>query len=535
MTPDALEIRSEEFDRATLEAQAAALAVLAERERAFPLYAYRPVPKLRAFHTNRARLRIVSGGNRSGKSHVGCAETGAYLLGYRPWVLREMGLPVPERPWERPENLPEDAICFNVAGIRVPIPNTCFCVTGQSYTKGIGETLYPKLRELLGPVGGPLVAKEHMSHAGAPHDVILRNGSRVVFGSAEQGNLAFESTNYTFNCIDEPIPRRVYVGISRGSIDQFAPIIMHFTPIGPWAAWIFRELYANSNLSSEQCARFNVSIYDNPYLPREAIDEWANDPTLSEMEREVRLYGHFAHLTDRIYSIFDEKIHVLPDFVPPTDGFCGVVVDPHTIKPWAVAYFYVNTMGEIFFYREWPTEEYTKLRKCRNSIDDYAALFRRLDGTHNVQLRLMDPNYGPRTDLIRGRYIPSVRDDLSRYGLHFDTGLKDDLEYGEARVRALLAWDTKSPLDSLNRPHIYFTESCHNLINAMNYYTAKLRVGTDEPDETRRDETYKDFADLVRYVAVSPLGQMAGVGALDFDQFGGGSEDDLGPTGYGEE
>lgn len=452
------------------------------------------------------------------------------MLGYRPWILREAGLPMPEKPWERPPNLPEEAICFNCAGVRVPVPNRIFMVTGQSLRKGISETLWPKFQQLL----RPLITKTHVSHSGVIGDFTLKNGSQCFFGSVEQGSFAFESTNYAYNGVDEPISRSVYVGISRGSIDQYAPIVMTFTPIGPWAAWIFRELYANNDLSDKDCSRFNISIYDNPYLDEKAVEAWSNDPTMSESHKEIRLYGKFRHLTDQIYSMFREEHHVIRDFTPPPDALIGCVIDPHTIKPWAIAYFSCSSTGDIYFFKEWPAGEYTKQTKNRNSIEDYANLIRRLDGTLNVSIRLMDPNYGPRTDLVRGRYIPSVRDDLGRYGLHFNTQLNDDIEHGEQRVRSLLAFDDSREMDSLNHPRMFFTESCRNLINSMLYYTAKHKSDDEMPDETKREETYKDFADLVRYVAVSPLGQMGGLSVFDDNQFEGATygSDDLG-DGYG--
>lgn len=510
--------------------EARVLAELDERERKFPLWGYTPVPKLRAFHSSRARIRILAGGNRSGKSHVNVAEAAAFMLGYRPWILREAGLPMPAEPWVRPANLPEEALCFSCAGIRVPIPNRIFMVTGQSLRKGISETLWPKVQALL----GPLIVKTHTMHSGIVGDFELKNGSKCFFGSAEQGGFAFESTNYAYNSVDEPIPRSVYVGISRGSIDQFAPIAMTFTPIGPWASWIFRELYANNDLSEKDVARFNLSIFDNPFLDKEAIDTWANDPTLTEQEKEIRLYGKFRHLTDQVYSNFREAVHVVPDFNPPNDGLFGCVVDPHTIKPWAIAYFYVHPTGEIYFYKEWPTSEFTKMAKCKNSLDDYANILRRLDGSKPISIRLMDPNYGPRKDTFRGRYIPSVRDDLARFGLHFNCQINDAVEHGESRVRSLLAWDDSRELDSLNRPRLYFTESCRNLINSMLYYTAKHSIDGESVDETKRDETYKDFADLVRYVAVSPIGQMGGYSPWEdpFESAEVANANDLG-DGYG--
>jgi len=517
-------------ERSGLIAQATALTELETRDRAFPLYSFRPIPKLTSFFSSRASTRIISGGNRSGKSHHGGAELACQMLGYRPWILREMGLPIPEKPWIRPENLPVEALCFNRANIRIPVPNTVFCVTGQSAKKGIGETMWPKLKEFL----GPFITDTHMSHAGVPADFQIKNGSRCVFGSAEQGQLAFESTNYAFTHIDEPVPRRVYVGIKRGSIDQFAQIVMTFTPIGPWAAWIFRELYSNANLTPKELDKFKVSIFDNPYLPKEAVEEWAKDPTISEIERQARLYGDFTHLVDRIYSSFREDINVVPDFNPSPDEFHGMVVDPHTVRPWAIAYFFVNARGDLYFHKEWPPEDFTKMRRSSRGIEDYANLIRKLDSVYPIAIRFMDPNYGPRKDMIRGIAIPSVRDDIARYGLHFDTSVKDDLAYGESRVRSLLAWDDSKPMDSLNRPRLFITESCRNLINAMNFYTAKSRPNTEVADEERREETYKDFADLVRYVAVSSVGQMGGMPSMDWGQFGPEDASDLGNTGYGE-
>src|SRR4026209_373486 len=168
-------------DRENLEREAQALLELKERARAFPLYHYEPSSeKVRPFHHSRKRIRILSGGNRSSKSHTGTAEACAYALGYGPWVLKGLGLPEPPKPWIRPAVLPDDAICFNGLGIRVPVPNEIFMVTGQSLKKGIGETLYPKIKKLL----GAFITDEHMAHSGVPYDIILKNGSRIVFGSA---------------------------------------------------------------------------------------------------------------------------------------------------------------------------------------------------------------------------------------------------------------------------------------------------------------------------------------------------------------
>lgn len=517
-------------ERAELEAQANILVEIETRARSFPLYYYKPIPALAAFHQSRARLRILAGGNRCGKSEINAVESAAFALGYRPWVLRELGLPAPESPWIRPATLPTAALCFNCEGIRVPVPNTVFVATGQPMKKGIGETMYPKLKKIL----GGFIESEHMAHSGVPSDLILKNGSKIVFGSAEQSNLAFESTNYTFNGIDEPVPRRVYTGIARGSIDQSAPIVMTFTPLGPWAAWIFRDLYSKARKGTDIEA-FNCSIFDNPYLPEEAVRAFATDPAISEIEKQARLYGKFTHLSDRVYSAFDDRVHVVPSGYLPKHWYHGMVVDPHNIRPWAIAYFAASPNGDIYFHREWPAGDFTKIRRDDRSPEQYALLIRQLDGDLPIQVRLMDPNYGPRRDVIRGRHIESLQGEMSKFGLQFQCALNDDLAFGESQVRALLAFSPDQELSALNKPRLYFMENCPNLITSMNFYTAKAKIGApEEADDEKRDETYKHFADLVRYVAVSQTPRAAQAvweGIMGLDE---AAPDYLGVSGYGE-
>jgi hypothetical protein len=508
-------------ERAELEQQAAALLELERRKRDFPLFFYRPIDKIRPFHTSRRPIRLLGGGNRSGKSHSGAAETAAYLLGYRPWVLREMGLPQPTEPWKRPASLPDEALCFTAAGIRVQIPNTILCLTGLPAKRGIGETIAPKLRELL----GPLIADEKMGHAGVPAEMTLKNGSRVVFSSDEQRGLSHEGTSYHAVHVDEPIKRSSFTALRRGSVDFSAPMWLTFTPLGMNAGWMFRDLYSPGLREDQDRIQVTtLSIYDNPYLPAEAVADFANDPTLDSSEKEARLYGRFKHLVDRIYPNLDSEVHVVPGFVPPDNWYTVQIVDPHAVRPWFIAYGAIDPRGEGYLFREWPPGEFHRIRRDVKSYDEYLELFLKLEKDLRVSHRLIDPNFGPRTDVDRrtGLQIQSIVSYFAARGVYFNHKLNDDLLYGEGQVRRLLSYDTTQPLAVTNRPKLYFTDDCPNLIAAMSFYTAKPRPGTDGyVDENARDETYKDGADIVRYFAVSDLMKLAAVedswGGYGFD------------------
>lgn len=485
--------------RNDLEQLAAALEEQRVRRREDPSYYYDPVPKLRDFVLSRAPVVMAAGGNRTGKSDQLIYWAGCQAIGYFPFILREQGTPCHEDWWERPDDCPPEALAVDAAGVRLRVPNTGLITTGLSMKAGIADSLHPKLLEQFGPA----IEHTYMGHANTPLEVRFKNGSRIIYASAQQKGLAFESTNHTWYANDEPIPKRLYTGQRRGAVDQDARVHFAFTPLGQHAAWMFRELYRHADGKSIDV--HNISIYDNPYLSPAAIDRFANDPTISDVEKQARLYGKFLHLVDRIYPQFNEDVHVIPPFSPDPSWFHGCAIDPHTVRPWAIAWFVVTPRGDVIFYREWPTGDFTKIRRDTRAPAEYAALLRQIEGTRPVDMRIMDPNYGPRSDFVRGTYVPAVRDVLAEYGLLCNTSLNDDLNYGEARVRSLLSYDSNRPLDDLNRPRFFVTENCRNIRNALSYYVAANQSAEDDsPSESKRDETYKDFADVVRYTAVSP-------------------------------
>src|SRR6266850_6773479 len=166
-------------DLTDAQAEAAGYVALESARKAFPLYFYEPVPKVNEFHSSRNIIRMLVGANRSSKTESLVAEAGSYGLGYRPWILRRMGLPIPNPPWIRPSNLPPEALCFNGAGIRVSTPSHILMMSGQSLKKGAGETLGPKLHKLL----GPMIKKTTLIHAGTPGTMTLKNDTVLHFGS----------------------------------------------------------------------------------------------------------------------------------------------------------------------------------------------------------------------------------------------------------------------------------------------------------------------------------------------------------------
>jgi hypothetical protein len=486
--------------RQDLEMEAAALLELDARRHRAPLYYFHPHKVQEEFFASSARIRIFVGGNRSGKTEGLVGYICSSALGYSPWKLRESGMPCPSPIWERPHNCPPAALALSTANIRIQIPSTVLVISALPALSGIGEILFPKIKRYLGDA----MKSFRRGHGGVPCEVELHNGSRIIFITAHSESMSFEGTAVDAVAFDEPPPRAIWTGVRRSTVDRCAPIALAFTPIGSNAAWLFHDLVSTAD--GQTVSVHSCSIFDNPFLSDDQRSALVTDPVMTEAEREARLYGRFISLSDCIYPTFDPKVHVVEDFLPLPAWPCFEIIDPHQVKPWAIAICAVSPNRDIYFFREWPSEPFHKLRRDTRNLESYALLLRQIEGNLPIVTRLIDPNMGPRNDCIKGIHIPSFVEELGKYGIDTYHSFSDSLEIGEALVRRRLAFDPAKPLGPYNRPSLFVTRSCHNLINSLSYYAAKNKPGTfNDPMEGKRDETFKDFADLIRYACVSQI------------------------------
>ena len=67
-----------------------------------------------------------------------------------------------------------------------------------------------------------------------------------------------------------------------------------------------------------------------------------------------------------------------------------------------------------------------------------------------------------------------------------------DIEAGIARINDLLAWDDSEPMTETNRPKLYVSDRCENMITCLMEYSG-----------SGNNEQFKDYIDTVRYLCVS--------------------------------
>jgi phage terminase large subunit-like protein len=467
-----------------------------------PLRFLKPHKKQRTFLSSPARVRFFLGGNQSGKTTGGWMDGIANAYGYRFWEVPDLELAgrgfqdLPRR-----ENVPSKYWVKNAKGNYITVPNTGFIVTGLAARRGIGETIWEKFQEIW-PKSCKVYPRYMM--AGVPASMQFPNGSRVIFGSGEQQELSTEGVVIHWAWVDEPIPQRVYIGLWRGLIKNYGRISFTLTPLKAKAAWIYNYFISPNRESQKDLSisHIEVTMRDNPHLDKKAIEEFENDPSLSESERQARLYGKFQHLESRVWpQFFNGPPFVCEPFAIPEDWDRMCIVDPHTARPWAIIWAAISPSGVFYIYREWPEEEYVQITSSDMTFSDYAYLIRKLEGKENIRWRVMDPNYGVQHRKKMGWVERSIQEEIADYGLHFDVLVDDSLLRGIDVIANMFNYDKSRAIGPDNGPKIVIFDNCLNVkssISNLAYVESKNVYRRTE----KISEEFKDFADTVRYMGV---------------------------------
>src|SRR5438045_3868822 len=186
-------------------------------------------------------------------------------------------------------------------------------------------------------------------------------------------------------------------------------------------------------------------------------------------EREARVEGKALYLQGLIFKSFNSQIHVLKEEIrPPANGTVYQVIDPHTDKPFAVIWAFVNARGDVVVYDEFPNQDFYKMHNCQLTIEDYKKIFRDKEQGLTVSKRIIDRHFAEVTHL-KGMVRTTLRDELREAGLDFYPSYqaKEEMEAGIIKVREYLRYDASQPINNLNRPKLFINPSCRNTIKSL--------------------------------------------------------------------
>jgi hypothetical protein len=300
---------------------------------------YRPHPKQDLFHRSLQKRRGVFTGNRFGKSFMGVAEDCAWLRGERPWYPADdparLG-GIPQRP---------------VKGLII--------ATDWDKVKEIFSGQDGKLWKFL-PRNG-FIKNVSRNHSGAIDTIIcngpfglssLRFDTVKSFMSNPQGS---ESSDWDFIHVDEPCPEGMFKAAARGLVDRNGFAWFTLTALRePWITDAFDVGGIFDGISSV----IEGTIYDNIYLSKEAIRDY--EATLTEDEKECRLFGKPLHKAGLVYKCFQQDKHVLTTLPrgwlswiePPKDWSYYLYIDPHHHTPHMVLFLTVDPFGRKYYYTD---------------------------------------------------------------------------------------------------------------------------------------------------------------------------------------
>lgn len=471
MNPNPEEIAQVLLD---LRSRNAALKRARQLEQAYGVSFYRPHWKQDRFHSvGHIKGRYCRFGNRTGKTKCGGAEDVAYAMGGRLWYREAFDVLNGKREVVRhhPGGRDHELVIHGIPQRPLKILIVCsdWDKSKEIYTNREGSyEVWGDLWQLLPFEAVDLKRGVHKTGKGYIEQIVVKRhrdfggGESLIkidtVESFKHASLSFESSDWDIIHFDEPPPQELFVAATRGLMDRDGQFWINATPVTEM--WINDEFtpenrripkvpdngIAFSKTGGTTPNRFIITAttYDNPYISREAIEEYRSG--LTNEQALTRLTGLPSELAGLVYPEFIYDEHVLSkvpqgwdDFhLPPKNYTIRVWWDYHLRLPQAISFFATSPKGRKFVFDEMFDENLIdpvcKAILARNKdrfvasheIDPYALIDTPVDGTN-------------------------IQDQIAQYGMWFEPATKD-LSRGILEVKKLL-----KTRDHNGAPVIYFS------------------------------------------------------------------------------
>jgi hypothetical protein len=341
-----------ELQEQILEAKREILKLQEEKENEYKrrrLWYWVPSPKQLTFFENSGKKRRAGFcGNRFGKSTLGVVEDVCWLIGYRPFFpvghpLRTLGIPA--------------------HGVKGLVVAEDWDKVKEIFTNDDSIERQGKFLDFL---PADFIKKQHRNEKGIIDQITVIsevNGTKresiVYFDtvkSFKNAPASFESSDWDFVHIDEPVMKELWVAVSRGLIDRGGYSWWLFTPLKE--VWMYNETIENAKEQPQFYWWFEATMDDNPTLSDE--DKKLYLDQLPEDERAARRAGKplaYGRLVFHQFSPVEHEVDCVaswptPSRPPEKDHMVVYALDTHPHTPHAALFAAVNKFGDIDFYDE---------------------------------------------------------------------------------------------------------------------------------------------------------------------------------------
>ena len=411
-------------------------------------------PKHLAFHSSSKLIRIVFGGNRSGKSYAGLSEL-LFRACFKKHPFTHEVNPIKGK-------------------YRIFVPT--FKVEANFLIPLLQEYVPKRL----------LINKDwNDSYDSRNHILTLSTGTRIDIMSYDQETTGAASVELDGVWMDEECPERLFSETITRLISRKGKCWLTVTPLYN-LTWALRYWEKSDDPNVEV---FRLSIHDNKYLPeKEKQAIIANWP---EHERAAREQGQFLEFSGLIYPELDNYVHLLDERTIDPSFPVVFAMDPHQRKGTYGVWAAITPNDDIICFDELHFKGTAK--ECVEEIH-------RKECYHSARtiLRVADPAINKQVSGYGSER--TTEDEFRDAGMSFSYA--DNGSGGSNAVHEYLKFDKSKPVDSVNKPRLYFTKNCKELWHDMTHFIwDEWRHGNELRDEKERPKDYlKDFPDCVRYI-----------------------------------
>lgn len=320
-------------------------------------------PGQKRFHKDSHRIRIITAGNRRGKTSCGMVELIWFNNGNHPYKK-----------------------------CKVPIKSAVVLQDFENHGKNIFEK---KLDEWV-PPGSIKRIERHQG--GCIKKIHWSTGSVTDVYSHDQELKTFEGSDYDIVWFDEPPPKNIWNAFWRSVTDRGGFMYLTGTPLA--CDWLYKEYQKWKGGLSPLVTFIEFSDEDNlenigngsKALGLRRMEEFYSQ--LDPEEKEARKSGSFLQLRGLIFKNWHRGTHLIDEFEIPAKWPIYESIDPHPQKPWAVSWMALAPNGakiliqsnlfdgtideignQIILVRdELPREDGIKLRVTKCLIDNAASV-----------------------------------------------------------------------------------------------------------------------------------------------------------------
>jgi len=343
---------------------------------------------------------------------------------------------------------------------------------------------------------------------------ILPNKSQCIFMNYAQKRDVIEGGEVDLIWCDELVPLDWIETLRYRIVTRSGKLIVTFTPITGYSS-VVKEYVSGAkivehkpspllsdNINVQGCPKgtmpykakshirpagvmwFHSQL--NPYNPFEQLKKTLLGKKPYEIK--IRAYGWADNISGNQMPRFNPEINIVKEENIPTKGTNYMVVDPAGARNWFMLWLRVDEDGCMYVYREFPDSSEgewalpsadpdgkmgtAQRNGAGRSLAEYKSLILSLEGDETIMDRYIDPRAGGSKAVTEDGGVTLI--DMLDEGeepMHFIPAAGIRIEQGVSLINDGFAYDYSQELSPLNKPKLYISENCQNLIYCLKEWT----------------------------------------------------------------